>query len=933
MKKQIILPLLLFFAGNIFAQTQQTTQILDSQTNESLPLVVGGLLDPKDSSIIKSIQADENGRIIHLATENRDVIVQLKYLGYETYYFFLTKGTPWPEVIRMQKSGITLSSVQITGEKVPVAVKNDTVEFNAGAFRVRPNDMAEDLLKKLPGMQIEKDGSVKNQGEQVTKITVDGKPFFGNDPLLATKNIPADAIDKVQVFERKSDQATFSGFDDGNTERSINFTLKPDKRKAKFGRIEAGIGTKVQNTNRYETSGTFFDFNNGTQLSVLGMSNNANKSGFSSDDAMAFNNANGGGMGGGGMGGGGMRGGASIGGQSVFSLLGANTIGINQNSTGGVNFRDTWGKTEFTGSYFLSDVRSENSSSTFRETFLDYGSLFTEGKTNGSSDNTTHRVNLSFDYKIDENNSLKFEPSFSYSRISSLSSSITDQSSSEGISLNNVLANVNSDSKNLSLQGQLLYRHKFAQEGRTISVSVSPRLNNNQNTTDNISQTRIFKDTDTVQDSLNQEVINDQTGQGINSNVSYTEPINKTLSLELSYNYSYDRNARDRETYAFDPADGKYDIFRETLSNNFDNTYETHRPQASLQIKKLKYTITFSGALQRAFLKSESISENLPFSRSFTNFLPGINAKYTLTKNRSININYRTSTRQPAIDDIQPVPDLSDPFRIKVGNPNLGQEFNNSLRVNYRLFDMESNTFISFGLRGEYTFDKIVSNVSINQFGVETTNKLNSDGVYSGSFWANYGRPYKKINLNVSSFTNYRRDLSYINNDQNKGDVWSTSGRLTCGYNITEKWDVNLGGSVTYNEAVYSLQSNLNNTYTDLTSEFSSTADLPFNLRISTDLNFTQRKGLSGGFSRSFTIWNASLTRSFLSNKAFEISLYAFDLLGQNTAINRNTSSFFIEDSNALTLSSYYMLTARYFLNRQKPAMGKTGRQFFKMMH
>lgn len=930
MKNIILIPTFLFISFNIFAQNQKFTLVKDAQTNEALPLVLGGLLNTADSSVIKAIQADENGKIIHSGTEKTDVIIQLRYLGYDTYTFRLNKGELWPDTIQMFKSGITLKGVQISGEKVPMAVKNDTVEFNAGAFKVRPNDMAEDLIKKLPGMQVEKDGTVKTQGEQVTKITVDGKPFFGNDPLLATKNIPADAIDKVQVFERKSDQATFSGFDDGNTERSINFTLKPDKRKAKFGRIEAGAGTE----DRYESSGTFFDFNGGKQLSVMGMSNNANKSGFTSDDAMSFSNASGGGNGGpggpGGMGGG-MRGGQ--GGDNIFSLLGANTIGINRNSTGGINFRDTWGKTEFTGSYFLSNTKSENSSDTYRETFLESGSLFSSGNSSSLSTNNSHRINLSFDYKIDEFNSLKFEPSINYSDNISESSSLNLLKNSSDVQLNKVNALVNSDTKNWRLQGQLLYRHKFLQEGRTLSLSVNPRYSDNQTNKNNFSQTSIFQAPGTQNDSLNQEVINDQIGKGLGANVSYTEPLGKIFSLEMSYNYNYDLNSRNRETFAFDPTDNKYDLFDALLSNNFDNTYETHRPQVSLQVKKLKYVLTFSGAVQRAFLKSESISENLPFSKSFTNFLPGINARFTLSKNRSVNVNYRTSTRQPAIDDIQPVPDLSDPLRIKIGNPNLGQEYNHSLRVNYRLFDMANNTFISFGLRGEYNFDKIVSNVSIDQFGVETTSKENRDGVYSGSFFANYGRPYRKINLNVSSFTNYRRDISLINSEDNKGDVWSTSGRLSCGYNITETWDVNLGGSVTYNEAKYALQSNLNNTYTDLTSEFSSTADLPFKFRLATDLNFTQRQGLSGGFSQSFTIWNASITRSFLANNSFEISLYAFDLLRQNVAINRNTTSFYIEDSKALTLSNYYMLTARYFLNKQKPTMGKTGQRFFKMMH
>lgn len=921
MKKLLFATLLLVSITSIFAQQQSITTVLDGDSKETLPLLLGGILDPTDSSIIRSFQADDQGRIFHPETENENVIIQLRYLGYTTSNIFLAKGSKWPTVIKMAKSGITLSDVQVTGAKVPMAVKNDTVEFNAGAFKVRQNDMAEDLLKKLPGMQVEKDGTVKSQGEQITKITVDGKPFFGNDPLLATKNIPADAIDKVQVFDRKSDQSTFSGFEDNNTERSINISLKPDKRNARFGRIEAGVG----NDDRYEASGTLFDFKDGRQVSILGMSNNVNKSGFTPDDAMAFNSANGGGG----------RGGARIGGQSVFSLLGANTIGINKNSTGGVNFRDSWNKLEMTGSYFFSDVNSTNSSETARETFLQTGSLKALGNSSSSSNDASHKVNLSFEYKLNENNSFKFEPGFNIGNNTYQSLALSNVKSSDGSDLNTSDAKVDSKSNNFSLQGNLLFRHKFATEGRTLSVNVNPRYSENKSTNYNRSNNAIFVDSlgSYVKDSINQQVANNQPGKGLGANLSYTEPLNKAMSLEFAYNYNYTKSDRNRTTNAFDPNNDTYNSFQDSLSNNFNNTYETHRPQLSLQIKNLKYVFTFTGAMQRAFLKSESLTENMSFNRGFTNFLPSVNAKFIMSKNKSFNVRYQTSTNQPSIDDIQPVPDLSDPLRIKIGNPDLGQEFTHSLRLNYRVFDMANNTFISLGLRGNYTNDKIVSNVSIDQYGVEISNKLNSNGVYSGTLWANYGRPYKKINLNVSSFTNYGRDLSYINNQENHGNNWSTTGRLTIGYNITDTWDINLGQSVSYNNSKYSLQSNLNNSYTDYVTDFSSTADLPFKLRVSTDLNYTQRLGLTGGFSRSFTLWNASLTRSFTSSNAFELSFYAFDLLGQNVAIDRNTSSFYIEDSRALTLSSYYMLTARYFLNKQKSKVSKTGRNFFRMMH
>ena len=913
--------------ANVIAQNQDKTTILDAQTGEPLPLVLGGLLNPVDSTIIRAIQADDNGVIHHNATEKTDVIIQMKYLGYDTYSMFLAKDTPWPATIRLNKSGITLKDVQVTGEKVAVQVKNDTVEFNASTFKTRPNDMAEDLLKKLPGVQVENDGTVKNQGEQVTKITIDGKPFFGNDPKLATKNIPADAIDKVQVFERKSDQSTFSGFDDGNTERSINFTLKPDKRKARFGRVETGVGTEE----RYESSGTLFDFNQGRQLSVLAMSNNANKSGFTSEDAMSFSNASGGSQGGG-PGGPGMRG-PSIGGQIIFSLLGSSNLGINRNTTIGTNFRDTWGKVEFTGSYFFANTGNRSESQTHRQTFLEGNTLLSDGSGNANTTGNNHRVNLGFDYAINKNNSIKFEPNLSFSDNNSSSLSLSKQRNSDGASLNDVNAKVDAASKNFRISGDLLYRHKFAQEGRTLSLSVSPKYSSNNNTTNNQSVSQIFTDLSYTTDSLNQKVVNYQNGNGLGSNLSYTEPLSKAISMELSYNYNIEKNARNRESFEYNPATGAYDIFQDTLSNDFNNTYETHRPQISLQYKLEKLSVTVSGSVQRASLRSESVSDNLPFSKSFTNFLPGLHARYTLSKNKSIMLFYRTSTRQPAIDDIQPVPDLSDPLRIKLGNPNLGQEYRHNMRLSYRIFDMVSNTFLSFGVRGEYTGDKIVSNVFIDQSGVEITNKENVDGVYSGSFFANYGRPFRKINLNVSSSTNYRRDVSFVNKERNNGDVWSTSGRLYVNYNITDAWDFDLGGSVAYNEAKYSLNPRLNNNYTDINTEFNTTADLPFRFRVSTNINFTQRQGLAGDFTKNFTIWNASLTKTFLPNNSFELSLSAYDILKQNTAVNREVTSSYIEDYQALSLSQYFMLTARYYLNKQAPTMSKTGKRFFRMMH
>ncbi|HMG14294.1 MAG TPA: outer membrane beta-barrel protein [Saprospiraceae bacterium] len=929
MKNFVLLSIFLFTC--LLSYGQGHILILDSTTKEPLSLASGAFLNTKDSSIIKTFQSNLDGFFIASPPKEMDVIMQIKYVGYDTYNKLILNGSRLPDTIPMNKSGINLKQVQVSAEKIAGGVKNDTIQFNAGAFNVKQYDMAEDLLKKLPGMSVDKDGTVKAQGETINKITVDGKPFFGNDPQMVTKNIPADAIDKVEVFDRKSDQATFSGFDDGSGEKSINFTLKPDKRKAKFGRIEAGYGSK----DRYESSLTYFNFNEGQQLSVVGMSNNSNKSGFTMEDASSFmsasGNQGGGNPGGGGRGPGGGGSGTSL---NIGSLLNANTLGINQTSSGGVNFKDNLSKKiEFAGSYFLGSNNAHTEDRIFKQSFGTNNTFLTNTISNADSKSLSHRFNFSVEYKINDNNSLKFEPSITLqnNKNNSLSNASTLQPN--GDTLNTSLISNNSNTDSWRIGGQLLFRHKFKTDGRTFSISVNPKMNESNSSNINISKTDrigLLPGNLILRDTINQNILNDQTGNGINTNISYTEPLSKIISLELSYLYNYEKNSRDRITYNFDPSTNNYDDFSNLFSNNFNNTYTTHRPSLSLQIKKLKYQMTFTAAYQHASLESVSITENKPFGLNFNNFLPSAFAKFTLSKTRSITLNYNSNTRQPNLDDIQPVPDLSDPIHIKIGNPDLGQEFTHSIRANYRSFDMGKNQFISIFLRGDYTLNKIVSSISTSSSGIETSKRLNTDGYFSGAFFFNFGLPYKKFNFNVGTFNNYRREISFINDQKNLGDIYTNNLNLKAYFNPTDKMEFSVGTTEARTLSSYSLQTAQNSTYYDLSGDLSFKIELPWKFRVESDASYIQRTGLAAGYNRTFTIWNASITKSFIANKAFELTLKAYDLLNQNIAVNRTTGSTYIEDSNSLTLTNYYMLTARYFLNRPKVNKTPGGMNFFR---
>ncbi len=933
MKNFLFIIILLFSFISSFGQKRCV--IVDANSKEALSLASGAYLSIKDSSIITTFQSNLDGFFSSYPPQDKDVIMQIKYVGYDNFNKRISKGSRLPDTIPMNKSGINLKSVQISAEKIPVAVKADTIQFNASAFNVKQNDMAEDLLKKLPGMSVDKDGTVKAQGETINKITVDGKPFFGNDPQMVTKNIPADAIDKVEVFDRKSDQATFTGFDDGSGEKSINFTLKPDKRKAKFGRIEAGYGSKE----RYESSLTYFNFNDGEQLSVVGMSNNANKSGFTMEDASSFMSASGNqggspGGGGGARGPGGGGGGTSL---NIGSLLSANTLGINNTSSGGVNFKDNISKkVEFAGSYFLGDNSGHTEDKVFRQSFGTDNTLLTNTISNANTSSLAHRFNFSVEYKINDNNSLKFDPSITLqnNKNNGFSNAHTLQTNGDTLNSSFITNNTNTDSWRIA--GQLLFRHKFKTEGRTFSISVNPKMNESKSTNFNYSRTDRFDllpGNQVAKDTLDQKILNDQTGNGINSNLSYTEPISKLFSLELTYLYNYEKNSRDRITNNYDPTSNFYDEYNNLLSNNFSNTYITHRPSINLQVKKLKYQFTFTGAYQHASLQSVSITENKPFGLNFDNFLPSAFAKFTLSKTKSININYNTSTRQPNLDDIQPVPDVSDPIHIKVGNPDLGQEYTHSLRANYRSFDMAKNQFISIFLRGEYTLNKIVSSTSTSSSGIETTKKLNADGYFTGTFFFNFGMPYKKFNFNVGTFNNYRRDISFIKDQKNLGDNYTNNLNLKAYFNPNDKMEFSLGTTGARTVSKYSLSITQNTTYNDLSADASFKIELPLKLRIESDASYIQRTGLAAGYNQTYTIWNASITKSFLANKAFELTLKGYDLLNQNIAVNRNTTSTYIEDSNSLTLTHYFMLTARYFLNRPKVNKNPGGMNFFRGPH
>ena len=474
MRKILLFITIVMCSFNSFSQKSGTVKgvTFDTSARQAIPNATITLMKKKDSSLVTFTMADNAGRFELSDLPNGEYRLLITQVNYRNAIKYFTIDNEHKEIdmgnISMNDKSKVLSEVVI--EAPPVTLIGDTIQYNAGSFKTQPNASVEDLLKKLPGVKVDKDGTVKAQGEKVQKVLVDGKEFFGNDPKIATKNLPADAVDKVQVFDKLSDQAQMTGFDDGNSEKTINLKLKADKKKGAFGKISTGDGTD----DRYQGKFNVNSFKGARQMSAIGMANNTNAEGFSFMDVLNFTGAlnqlkNGGG--------GNIN--LSIGPDDPLAgLLGGNNSGINTTWGGGFNYNDIIGtKTDFQSNYFYSRYNPVKISNIQRQYFSPSNLYDQNSYTNNLNDN--HRLNFSADYQIDSFRSIKISPNFSYQNTSNRSTSDYSTLSDQGTKINDGNSNNVANNEGTNLTTNILFRNKFRKKGRTFSVNLLTNFNNN----------------------------------------------------------------------------------------------------------------------------------------------------------------------------------------------------------------------------------------------------------------------------------------------------------------------------------------------------------------------------------------------------------------------------------------------------------------------
>jgi hypothetical protein len=955
MKRFVILWLSLLVCGaTITAQTRNTGivrgKIMDSLSSQPLKDATVSILDKSDSTLLVFGVSKVDGNFVVENIPFGTYILQVSFQGYSVIEknFSISKAQPDFNAGTYHLSARSKDFGNVTVKTSPININGDTTEYNASHFKTKPNATAEDLLKKLPGVEVDKDGAVKAHGEDVKRVLVDGKRFFGDDPKTATRNLPTDIIDKVQVYDAQSDQSSFSGFDDGNREKTINIVTKKDRRKGIFGKASAGVG----DNSRYMSSLSFNRFNGNQQISFIGQGNNINSQNFSIQDilgTMSSGNRGGGGMMGGG-GGGGMFGAGAVmrGGMgSISNFLSGSSAGIATTWAGGLNYNDVWSKkTSVSGSYFYNNMRIDNNQDRFRETFsTNDSSLFNTNKYGSNNKNQNHRFNFEIDQKIDSFNSIIVRPTFSsqqsnnYSETNTFTNKALSKAPGNGSSLNDSKAINSSDNDGYNFNNNILYRLRFKKRGRSLSLNFSQGLSNSSSVSNNLSFTRYYFNGNALSDTLNQVSHTDRDSKNLGGNVSYTEPMGTKGQLEVSYNYNYTINTSDQQTMRFNKTTNLYDIAEPALTNAFENTNYSHRGGLNYRRqvnKELNYTLGL--AVQNATLNSFNKTTNYTISQTFNNFFPTLSVQYSKNRTKNLRFNYRGSTRQPSVTQLQPVIDISNPLNIRSGNPDLKQEFSHNFGFFYTNFDIFTFKNFIVNLNGSLTSNKICNSYFINTgrapvvvdgillgTGAQYVKPVNLNGGYNLSAFVNYGFPIRKpkSNINLMTSLSHSRDVNLVNNEKSYTRNYVVSERIRYTLNYKEKLDLNFSSSRTYTMARYSQQSTgknhaPNTDYFTQVFSIEPTYSPKSGWIFGSDFDYTINSGNSAGYNLSFPLWNASISKLVLKKKQAEIKLSVFDLLNQNKSITRTVEQNYIEDVRTTVLQRYFMISFIYNLRSFK---------------
>lgn len=927
MHKFSFLFILLLFPFQLLSAQDNKGKITGSVFSVSESVTIFGAdvkIKFQDADTFFSITStDEDGNFTFEDVDYNTYDVTVEYFGYPTQTKSVTvdKEEVVLERFDMVEDLNLYKDVVINADIIANQQKGDTNVFNADAFKVNPDASAEDLIRKMPGVDLS-EGTPKVQGENVTKVLVDGKPFFGDDVNSTLKNIPAEMIQNVEIYDERSEQSQFSGIDDGQTTKTINLVTRENKKQGMFGKFYGGYGLNSDD-NYYTLGGSFNHFKGNQRITLLGMSNNINIQNFTSEDMS-------GGMSRGGQGGGMNRGGGPQG-RGGNMMMNSNN-GITTTNAAGINYSNQWSdKVKLTSSYFFTNSDNsilENVTRNYDAEFNN-GQVYKEINSTRTQENS-HRFDMRLEYQIDSNNYISFSPNLRYqetNRTSNMNSNTVDPL---GLMLAQTSNLSESDYNTINGSYRFLYNHSFNKKGRTISISNNSGFNktNGYNQLDAYNQ---FIDT-TENEELKQYTDNLRSGYNTSVNINYTEPMDSFWKFQVNAGIRYQHSESDKTTNDFNEITNEYDLINTRLSNKFESDYTTQFAGLAFAYNKNKMQFNAGANYQLAHIMSEALMPNAYiYDNEFLNLLPYAMFGYNFTKTKSLRFRYSTSTNTPSINQLQNVIDNTNPMILRAGNPNLNQNYDHRFFVNYRANNTVNNSsffiMMMLNLTNNYVSNStylaeeavMIDDIML-QPGMQLIRPVNVDGYYRFFSHGVYSFRLKPIKSNIN--VNYGYSLSNTPNIVNDVKTNSINSRyslgLNIGSNISEKIDFNVGTQFAYNTLENSFNNTTDNSFFTQTTRLDVNYYILKNLFFNTQLNHSNYSGLTEEYNQNYTLWNMAVGYKFMKKQEAELKLSVFDLLKQNRAITPMYNEFYSQITTANVLQQYFMLTFTYNLRQFK---------------
>lgn len=890
--------------------------VKEASTNEALIQASVRLLASRDSSLVGGVVTNESGRFTIANVKPGKYIVEASYIGFETQLRNITVGdkdmTLKPFLLK--EGSVMLKEATVTGVRTPILVKEDTIEYAAASFKTQPNAVVEDLLKRLPGVEVGSDGKITANGKSISKILVDGKEFFSDDPTVASKNLPADMLEKIQVVDRKSDLARLTGVDDGEDETVINLSVKKGMKNGWFGNIEGGYGTD----SRYKGSFNINRFWNDNQLTFIGGANNINEPI---------------GMGGGGR---------------FRRFGGAN--GLNNSQALGVNFNVGNGEIlRVGGDLFYSHEDRDTRSVTERTNLFADSTSSSYSRRMSRDKGHNLRGDFRLQWKPDSFNTFEFRPNFSlnFNNSNSNDSSITRAGGRDmGREVTRSLNNADSHGNSFELGGRLIFTHNFrSRPGRSFSVMLNYSMSNLREKENTYSFNRFYLLNDSV-DLYDQYANNRTWSNTVGGRLTWTEPIGRASSgnfLTLSYRLSYRWNNSDKLTYDHpvtfpDGWDGmpvvdENLVFNQELSNRFRNDYMNQ--EIEFGYRHVSKKGNFNAGMSLVPQRSESLDlldHNKDVSRSVLNYAPFLRYRYKFSKSRSMQMNYRGRSSQPSMSQLQPVADMSDPLNITIGNPRLDPSFSHNINLRFQDFDQDKQRSVMVMFDGSLTQNSIVSKTTYDrETGGRVTEYVNVNGVWSARLMNMFSMPMpfcKQLQFNNHIFLNYNNNIGFNNGMRNRSGSFMVNESMGISWR-PEYIELEL-------RPRYSLQTTHNTIKTTAGKNvhtyggtFNAVYSSPFGLVLSSDLNYSATSGYATGFDQKTWMWNAAVSYEFLRDRSLSLTFRAYDILGQRSSVRRNVTANYISDSLNNTLTRYVMASVTYKFNTFGKGKQPQGRDDF----